>query len=222
MALLLISGYLMIVSNFNFQTIIESLKNTLLVIKSSSWAGFLPLIYIIIFSARPLLLIPTFVMNLVAFAIFGPFLGFFWVLLAEQISALTLYYGIKHLSGESMKASFTKMIQKSRLNLDQSAHKQFYLVAVLRLASLPFDFVTASCALSGIRVVPFLLATFAISIPWVALFFLVISSVSTGSVAATIINTLIFICFIVASGYLAKKSKLILPKESLQKTLETD
>lgn len=222
MALLLASSYLMIVSNFNFQGMIESLKSTLLTVKSSSWAWFLPLIYIVIFSIRPILLIPTFVMNLVAFAIFGPIQGFFWVLIAEQISAATLYYGIKYLSGESIKANFTKVIQKSRLNVDQSAQKQFYLVAVLRLASLPFDFVTASCALSGIRIIPFLLATFVVSIPWVALFFLVISSVSTGSVTETIINTFVFVAFIAASGFLAKKSKLILPKKSLQDGLETE
>ena len=204
----------MVVSNFNFQSMIESLKNGLLAIKSSSWVWFLPWIYIIIFAARPILLIPTFVMNLVAFAIFGPIQGFFWVLLAEQISALTLFLGVKYLSGASLKNNFEKMIQKSRINLDQSGNKQFYLVAVLRLASLPFDFVTASCALSGIRLIPFLLATFIVSIPWLVLFFLVISSVASGSVMETILNSLIFVGFIVASGYLAKKSGLISPKES--------
>jgi uncharacterized membrane protein YdjX (TVP38/TMEM64 family) len=218
MTLVLVSGYLTVTSNFNFQGMIDSLKNTLLAVKSSSWVWFLPWLYIIIFTARPILLIPTFVMNLVAFAIFGPVQGFFWVLLAEQISALTLFLGLKHLSGESLKNNFEKMIKKSRLNVDQSGHKQFYLVAVLRLASLPFDFVTASCALSGIRLIPFLLATFLVSVPWLVLFFLVISSVTTGSITETILNSLIFIGFIAASGYLAKKSGLVLPKEPKKET----
>jgi uncharacterized membrane protein YdjX (TVP38/TMEM64 family) len=54
-------------------------------------------------------------MNLVAYAVFGPFEGFFIVLIAEQISALTFFLGIKHLAGEGLKSSFEKLTKKMRL-----------------------------------------------------------------------------------------------------------
>jgi uncharacterized membrane protein YdjX (TVP38/TMEM64 family) len=193
----------------------ESLKNALLNVKSSSWQWLLPILYIIVFNLRPVLLIPTFIMNLVAYALFGPIQGFFLVLFAEQTSAITLYYGVKHLSGDSLKSNFEKLTKKLRLDSNSSSSKQFYLVTVLRFASLPFDFVTASCALSGIKIIPFLLATFLVSIPWVALFFLVISSVSSGSVLETVLNVAIFVTFITISGIIAKRTKLIKQKDDL-------
>jgi len=220
MVLALISGYLTIASNFNFQGMVQSLELGLKSIRASTWSWSLPVVFILIFTARPILLIPTFVMNIVAFAVFGPFEGFFIVLLAEQISAFTFFLGIKHLAGEGLKSSFEKLTKKMRLNVDQKSSKQFNLVAVLRLASLPFDFVTASCALSGVRIVPFLLATFVVSIPWVLLFFLVISSVSTGSILETILNSVIFFGFILISGLVAKKSGLILPRDKKELVLD--
>ena len=220
MVLALISGYLTIASNFNFQDMVQSLELGLKSIKSSGWSWSLPIVFTLIFTARPILLIPTFVMNIVAFAVFGLIEGFFIVLLAEQISALTFFVGVKHLAGEGLKSSFEKLTKKMRLNVDSKSSKQFNLVAVLRLASLPFDFVTASCALSGVRLVPFLLATFIVSIPWVLLFFLVISSVSTGSILETILNSVIFFGFILISGVVAKRSGLILPKDKKSEVLD--
>jgi uncharacterized membrane protein YdjX (TVP38/TMEM64 family) len=213
MILVLISGYLTVANNFNFQGMIQNLQQTLELIKGSSFHWFLPAIFILIFTARPLLLIPTFVMNLVGFAIFGPFEGFIWVLIAEQVSAFTFYFSVKYFAGDGLKHHFDKLTKKIRLNVDSKTSKQFYLVAVLRLASLPFDFVTASCALSGIRLFPFLLATFVVSVPWLFLFFLVISSVSTGSVLETVLNSAIFFGFIILSGIVAKRSKLIAPRD---------
>ncbi|GAB4148129.1 MAG: hypothetical protein OHK0017_10630 [Patescibacteria group bacterium] len=206
MSLLLVSGYYVLQQQFSFTGIIELLESRLAAIKASGWNFLLPFIFIFIFCLRPVLLIPTFVMNFVAYAIFGPIEGFFVVMAAEQISALTLYLAIKNLAGTGFKNGILKMAKKMRLNVHDQSHKQFYFVTVLRLASLPFDFVTSLCALSQIRLKPFLLATLLVSMPWVALFFLITSSVQKGSWLETAISIATFSGFIILSGVVARRT----------------
>jgi uncharacterized membrane protein YdjX (TVP38/TMEM64 family) len=213
MCLLLLSGYYVLSQDFSFNSTVVLLESYLKNIRQSGWGWTVPLVFIFVFTVRPILLIPSLVMNIVAYAIFGAVEGFFWVLIAEQTSALSFYIFVRYLAGASFKNGILSLAKKMRIDTHSHPRKQFYLVCVLRLASLPFDFVTAFCALSHIRIQPFLAGTAVVSVPWIALFFILASKVQQGSWFESSIGFIVFAGFIFIGGVLARKSGLILSKK---------
>lgn len=207
--LLLFSGYIMIDNSLSLVGLAQLLEDKLQTINSSKFGPILPLIFVILFILRPLLLIPTWVMNVVAYTLFGPWWGYFWVILAEQLSAGIFYQIILFLSGDDFKQKILKQVHKFGIDIDSTLEKEFWAVVILRLASFPFDFVTAFCAIIRIPFKQFMLATFLISIPWAGFFFLTFDSFRRHSIQSGIIHSLVFLMFISISFFLAKRSGII-------------
>jgi uncharacterized membrane protein YdjX (TVP38/TMEM64 family) len=207
--LLLFSGYVMFKNELSLSELANILQSYFVQIQTSQWKPLLPLAFVLIFIIRPLFLIPTWIMNVVAYVFFGFWWGFFWVILAEQISASLFYFFVKYIGEDMFKVKILRVAHKLRLDIDSSLEKEFYTVLALRFASLPFDFVTAFCALIGIPYLQFILGTLVVSLPWVGLFFLTFNSFSSRSLASGILHGCIFVFFIVISYLVARKSGII-------------
>jgi uncharacterized membrane protein YdjX (TVP38/TMEM64 family) len=169
---------------------------------------FLPIFFIILFMARPLLLIPAIVMSILAYTLFGPVEGFFILLISEMLSATSLFLFVKYLAGDEYKHKLKEVTKKFNLKSLESEREQFYVVTILRLASLSFDLVTSMCALAGMKLFPFIAGTTLVSVPWIILFFWTYGTIQTGSIQASLIHGSIFLVFIGLSILVAKKSKI--------------
>ena len=195
--LLLYSGYIMFKNEIGLGDLAGILRYYFDLVQGSKWNILLPVAFIFIFIIRPLFLIPTWVMNVVAYVFFGVWWGFVLVILAEQISATLFFFFVKYLGEDIFKEKILRLAHKLRLDIDSSMKKEFYTVLVLRFASLPFDFVTAFCALIGIPYLQFIAATFIVSLPWVGLFFLTFYSFSSESLTSGILHGSIFLIFVI-------------------------
>jgi uncharacterized membrane protein YdjX (TVP38/TMEM64 family) len=178
-------------------------------VRNSRWSILLPIAFIFVFAIRPLFLIPTWIMNVVAYVFFGAFWGFLLVITAEQISATIFFLFVKYLAQDIFKEKILKIARKCRLDVDSSMKKEFYTVLVLRFASLPFDFVTAFCAMIGVPYLQFITATLLVSLPWVSLFFLTFYSFNSGSLTSGFLHGSIFLLFVIISFIVARKSGII-------------
>ncbi len=207
--LLLLSGYIMFKNEITLPELSNILEKLLLQLHQSNWRYFLPISFVLVFILRPLFLLPTWIMNVVAYILFGPWWGYFWVILAEQLSAGIFYFVVKYLAGDIFKQKILKLAHKVGIDVDSSLEKEFSAVLVLRLASLPFDFVTAFSALIGIPFKQFILATFLVSLPWVGLFFLTFESFSKRSIESGLMHTVIFLLFGLCSYIVARRSGII-------------
>ena len=212
--LILASGYLVVSKEIPLSELAAQIETFLQELQAGGNGWLLPIFFIILFVLRPLLLIPTIVMNLVAYSSFGAWQGFWILLLSEQLSALSFLLTVRYLVGAKAKAKLRNWVSRIRLDLSDEPRKQYYLVLVLRLATLPFDFVTALCALSPIRIIPFQLATISVSIPWIGLFFMMTASIQRGSLSEAILNIFIMILFLLSSSVVARYSKIIKPKDT--------
>ncbi len=211
--------YYLFANNLNLDNIVELLRTFLTNIKSLPLSNLiLPLVFTSMFVGRPLLLIPTWVMNVAAYFVFGPLEGFIVVVLAEQLSSVALFLFVRYLAGEILKKKILTAAKKIRLDINSNEDKEFFTVLVLRMATLPFDFVTSLCALSGIKLRPFALGTFCVSVVWVALFFLTFRSFAKGSIQNAAFEIGIFL-LLTGVGYLiAKKHNVIMSVKDLDQT----
>lgn len=212
-SILLLAGFVIWRYHLDFNQMAFLLENFLKILRGNSYGYVLPLVFVVLFVARPLLLIPTIVMNIVAYTVFGPIEGLFLVLLAEQLSAGGLFLAVRYLAGDKVKDQILQVSKRMRLDINHEFKRQFAAVAVLRLASLPFDLVSSVCGASHIKLRPFLLASFLVSIPWVSIFFLSYGSLQSGSWVELAFNLAIFGLFIGAGWIIARRSKIIAPKE---------
>jgi uncharacterized membrane protein YdjX (TVP38/TMEM64 family) len=190
----------------------DILKSYFQLIQTSRFGWALPLVFIIMFNLRPVFLIPTWIMNVVAYVLFGPWQGYFWVIVSETISASTFYFVIKYLAGDAFKTKIINTAYKFGLDLESTQKKELTTVLSLRLASLPFDFTTAFFALSGIRWREMIIGTFVVSLPWAGFFFVTFNSLHKGDYSSGIIEAIAFALFISSSVYIARRNGVIKKK----------
>ena len=196
-------------NSWSYQDLQEIIRSQFLLVVNSEWSYFLPFLFILLFTARPLFLIPAWVMNVVAYYSFGLWYGYFLVIISEQFSAGLLFLFVKYLSGDKFKDNILSSAEKFGIDIHSSVDKNFYTVFILRLASLPFDYVTAFCAFVDIKIKPFLFATFLVSLVWAGLFFVTFDSFDSGFFEEGILNTGIFILFLIFSYFIARRSGVL-------------
>jgi len=138
------------------------------------WA---PLAYVSFYSFRSLFLFPASVLTVIAGVLFGPLLGMLLTVIGENISAnvsfvVGRYFGAGVLRRISSKV---KMINQIECRFQKNG---FIAVLTMRLMFLPFDFVGYSSGVCNIRHRDFALGTFLGTIPGLATFVLLGSSVT--------------------------------------------
>ncbi len=159
-------------SDLSLKDISEKLKN--LINDLGVWG---PFAYVSNYSFRSLLLFPASVLTVIAGMLFGPYLGMLLTVIGENISAnvsfiLGRYFGSDFLRRFSSKI---KIINRIECKFQKNG---FVAVLTMRLMFLPFDLVGYSSGVCNIRQRDFALGTFLGTIPGLATFVLLGSSVT--------------------------------------------
>ncbi len=136
---------------------------------SSGLAG--PLIYVVFYALRPLILFPASLLTLAAGFVFGPVLGLLFTVLGSNISASVAYLAGRYFGGSLPRSS--KRTSDALQGYAERLHRNsFESVLIMRLIFVPFDAVNYAAGLLHVRYRPFVLATILGSLPGTASFVL--------------------------------------------------
>lgn len=119
--------------------------------------GWGPLAYIVMYMARPLILMPATILTITAGLAFGPIWGLLYVIIASNLSAsfgflLGRFFG--HKLVKDTKSAFIQKINK------RAEKNGFITVLLMRLLYLPFDFTNIGCGISTVRYRDYALGSF--------------------------------------------------------------
>ncbi len=122
-----------------------------------------PLVYVVLYAARPLILFPSTVLTLAGGFVFGPVLGVLYTVLASNISS-TIAYFVGRFFGQGLLQDdgSNGLIQRYARRMRASS---FETVMVMRFIFLPYDAVSYLAGFLKIHYWPFILATALGSIP---------------------------------------------------------
>ena len=144
-------------NDIGFGALIRQLSDIL----TGTWYG--PLIYILVYLLRPLILFPASLLTLLAGNIFGLWFGFLYALIAGTSSSLVPYSVGRWFSSEEEAKEKAKNDEdeESRITkfLGLLRENPFQAVLTMRLLFLPYDAVSLVVGSLRIAVIPFLLAT---------------------------------------------------------------
>ena len=133
----------------------EEITNQLTSILTDTWYG--PLLYIVIYIVRPLILFPASLLTLLGGSVFGLFPGSIIVLVGGTLSSIIPFSVGKSLSGDgSRDVDSAGRLQKFATMLQQNP---FQAVLIMRLLYLPYDAVSVLAGSLRIGFFVFLLAT---------------------------------------------------------------
>jgi uncharacterized membrane protein YdjX (TVP38/TMEM64 family) len=126
-----------------------------------TWYG--PLVFILIYTLRPLIFFPATLLTVAGGFLFGPVLGFIFSTLGGNLSSV-LSYGVGRYFGQGLlnTENSTGLIQNYATRLRQNS---FETVLVMRFLFLPYDLVSYLCGFLKIDWRGFLLATFLGGLP---------------------------------------------------------
>ena len=138
-----------------------------------------PLLYIFLYTVRPLLFFPATLLTMLGGFLFGPIAGVLYTIIGSNASAMVAF-GVGHYFGQGVLVGQENqnLLQRYAQRLRQSS---FETVLLMRLLFLPYDLVNYVAGFLGIRWQPFLLATAIGSIP--GTFSFVLLGTSFGSLA---------------------------------------
>ena len=113
-------------------------------------------IYIVLYSIRPIILFPATLLTVAAGLVFGPWLGILFTVIGENASANVAFRIARWLGGSWIKSrepgSMRRWDEKIRDNAITS-------VVIMRLLFLPFDAVNYGCGLTSMRQRDFFIGT---------------------------------------------------------------
>ncbi|MEW6402304.1 MAG: VTT domain-containing protein, partial [Chloroflexota bacterium] len=127
-----------------------------------------PLIYVVLYAVRPLILFPSTILTLAGGFVFGPILGVLYTIIASNISS-TIAFFVGHYFGEGMFDEKTLKVSETFRVLQGFARRMrensFETVMIMRFIFLPYDAVSYLAGFLRIKYFPFILATALGSIP---------------------------------------------------------
>ena len=126
----------------------------------AAWWG--PLVYLVAYLARPLILFPASVLTIVAGVLFGPVVGVLLVIVGANASAM-LAYGVGRLLARQDRATDDPDADERASLITRwgrrMRERSFETVFLMRLLFLPYDLVNYASGALRIPWTPFLLAT---------------------------------------------------------------
>ncbi|MFL9651096.1 TVP38/TMEM64 family protein [Exiguobacterium chiriqhucha] len=122
-----------------------------------------PLVYIVLFTLRPLILFPTSVLSVAGGLAFGTFAGVVYTVIGATLSALVAYYVAIRFGDRFLHHFETSSYEKLKHKIEEDG---FFYVLILRLIPLVnFDLVSYASGLAKVRLPGYVLATMVGMIP---------------------------------------------------------
>lgn len=164
--MILLGGY-QLYAYRNALTPVQVMQQLIVLMTGSLWG---PLIYIILYAIRPLVLFPSTILTLAGGFLFGPLQGVLLTIIASNTSA-TIAYLVGFFFGKDLlkEGSSESLMQRYA---DRMRQNSFETVIVMRFIFLPYDLVNYLAGFLRIRWSPFILATLLGSIPGTIAFIL--------------------------------------------------
>ena len=162
-----------------------------------------PLIYILVYTIRPLVFFPATLLTMVSWLIFGPVLWVLYIIVWENLSANVSFLVWRYFWKNIME----NIANKSKMfKFADCKFKEYWFIAVLtmRLVFLPFDLVWYMSWMCNIKQGDFALWTFIWIIPWFITF--VVLWASFTDPRNLIVAWVFFVMWIWISKYLKKKN----------------
>jgi uncharacterized membrane protein YdjX (TVP38/TMEM64 family) len=144
----------------NHMTPLEVIQNLLTFLTQGFWG---PMVYILLYAIRPLIIFPSTLLTLAGGFVFGPVLGVIYTVIASNISS-TLAFFVGRFFGEDLLQDdgSDSLIQRYARRMRENS---FETVMVMRFIFLPYDAVSYLAGFLRIKYWPFILATALGSIP---------------------------------------------------------
>ncbi len=169
--LVLLGGYQWYAYRNNLSPV-QVIQGLLGFMTGSMWG---PVIYILLYAIRPLVLFPSTILTLAGGFLFGPVLGIFYTILASNVSA-TVAFLVGRYFGQGLlkEGSSESLLQRYAERLRQNS---FETVIIMRFIFLPYDLVNYLAGFVRIRWSAFILATILGNIPGTIAFVLAGASI---------------------------------------------
>jgi len=122
-----------------------------------------PLVYIIFYTIRPLILFPSTLITLAGGFVFGPILGIVYTIIASNLSSTVAFYVGRYLGKDLLQDDQSDtLIQRYARRMRENS---FETVMIMRFIFLPYDAVSYLAGFLNIKFWPFIVATALGSIP---------------------------------------------------------
>lgn len=116
-----------------------------------------PLVYIVLFTVRPLILFPTSVLSVAGGLAFGTLPGVIYTVMGATLSAVVAYYLAIHFGDRFLRHFESSDYEKIQHKIEEDG---FFYVLILRLIPLVnFDLVSYASGLAKVKLPAFLFAT---------------------------------------------------------------
>ncbi|WP_129673317.1 TVP38/TMEM64 family protein [Candidatus Chloroploca sp. Khr17] len=172
-----------------------------------------PLLYILIYTLRPLAFFSAIVVTLIGGAIWGPFWGTIFVIIGSNMSA-TLAYGFGRVFGQGVLPEGNEGATGNLMNryAERLRRNAFSTILVMRLIYLPYDLVNYMAGFLRVPYRPYILASILGSLPGTLTFVLAgaslnIDDIFAGNFSISAINpwTLVLSVVLFFSGLLISR-----------------
>lgn len=167
---------------------------------------FAPIIYILIYIIRPLVFFPTSILTPLSAVVFGPFLGWIYTFIGENIAASVAFLVARYFGGDLLSR-----FKKLKLLDEELKEHGLRTVIFLRLVPLfPFDIVNFGLGLTSVSFRKYVIGTAVGVLPGLTAYIFLGASLLSGMY---IIPTLgIFLLLSILAHYMRKNNKSIMNK----------
>ena len=161
-----------------------------------------PVVYIIVYTIRPLIFFPATLLTTLSGVLFGPFWGVIYTIIGENLSA-NMSFIVGRYFGKNVMARMTGKTKFSYLMECKFRDNGFTSVLIMRLIYIPFDLVGYLAGACDLRQIDFALGTFIGIIPGIITFVLLGSAWT--DLRNLVISGIFFILGLLISKYLKKR-----------------
>ncbi len=150
-----------------------------------------PVVYIVLFTVRPLILFPTSVLSVAGGLAFGTLPGVVYTVIGATLSALVAYYVAIRFGDRFVRHFETSDYEKIQHKIEEDG---FFYVLILRLIPLVnFDLVSYASGLAKVRLPAYVVATMVGMIPGAFANNFLGSSIASGDLKMVILALAVFV-----------------------------
>jgi uncharacterized membrane protein YdjX (TVP38/TMEM64 family) len=204
--ILLVAGSLVAARAFNLQEYAQEDRLRQVVTSYGMWG---PVIYLLVWTIAPVLMMPCLPVTLAGGILFGPLWGVVYATIGATSGAMLSFLVARYLAREwvAEKISGSKLAHLD----DKVARHGWKIVAFTRLIPLlPFFLLNYAFGLTRIRFLPYAIATFFAMLPWTIAFVLLSSSLLPllqGQVSVWLIIGIVLVALVSLLPVIYKKIK---------------